>query len=115
MYYNRERESYSNVNVKKQELTDVRKRMGTCFVEIFSLLIDFWFRFSFLYKMDGFTLRKIFSKMKEARTKVNLQRKFQWFCELSNHSTMVRETIYPTLWFVHALSRPKEGEKTNET
>ena len=54
-------------------VTGVRKRMATCFVEIFSLRIDFadlLISFFISLQNSGFTLRKIkFSKMNsEART-----------------------------------------------
>ena len=48
-------------------VTGVPKRMATCFVEIFSLLIDFgdllislFYRFSFLYKMEGLLFERYF-------------------------------------------------------
>ena len=51
-----------------KKISGIRKRMATCFVEIFSFLINFWFHFSFLYKMSGLLVERYckikFSKMK---------------------------------------------------
>ena len=63
-----------------------------------SLLFERYFKIKFS-KMKDEDLQKLSMK------RVNLQRKLEWFCELSNHLTMVRET--GTINLSHSLGRPR--------